>query len=62
MKRLSPAWRILLAVEGEGSEDQALIEVQWHFSNRAYLKMNIGFGLARDSVAWAPEIGVMSSF
>jgi hypothetical protein len=62
LKRLSPTWRILLAVEGEESERQAIVEAQWQFSKNAYLKVNSGFGLTQESPAWAPEIGIMFSF
>jgi hypothetical protein len=62
LKRLSPTWRILLAVEGEESEMQAIVEAQWQFSKNAYLKVNSGFGLTKESPTWAPEIGIMFSF
>jgi hypothetical protein len=62
LKRLSPRWRTVLALEGEG-EDLALItEAQLFLTPRIFLKLNCGFGLSQKVPDFAPEVGVMMSF
>jgi hypothetical protein len=62
LKKLSPTWRWVSAIEGEDDEVMAILEAQWHFSPRAFLKLNSGFGMTRKAEDFAPEIGVMFSF
>jgi hypothetical protein len=59
LKRISPRWRCVAALEGESDELSLIGEAQWFFSPRAYLKLNSGFGLTKKSPDFAPEIGVM---
>lgn len=62
LRRVSPAWRLVAALEGE-SEDVVLVgEAQWHFSPRAFLKLNCGFGVTEKAEDLAPEIGVLFRF
>lgn len=61
LKRLSPAWRIYLGVEGTQDEIGLITEAQWHFADFAYLKINNGFGITSKATDWAPEIGVLFS-
>jgi hypothetical protein len=62
LKRLSPRWRAVVALEGE-DEDLALItEAQYFFTPRIFLKINSGFGLTQKVPDFAPEIGLMMSF
>ncbi len=62
LKRLSPAWRVYLGVEGSEDEIEVIPEVQWHFSDSIFLKVNSAFALTSKATDWAPEIGVMFSF
>lgn len=62
LKRLSPRWRVWTGVEGTSGEVELIPEIQWHFSERAFLKLNVGIGLTRKTTDLAPEIGVMISF
>lgn len=62
LKRLSPAWRIYLGVEGSQDEIELIPEVQWLFSDSMFLKVNSAFGLTSKATDWAPEIGVMFAF
>jgi hypothetical protein len=63
LKRLSPGWRIVGALEGNQLDEVALItEVQWHFHRRAFLKVNNGWGLTTNATDFAPEIGLLVSF
>lgn len=62
LKRLSPAWRALLAVEGEQDEIALIAEAQWRLSQRITLKLNNGFGLTSKAPELAPEVGVAFTF
>lgn len=62
LKNLSPNWRWVSAIEGEDDEVMAILEAQWHFSPRAFLKLNSGLGVTKKAEDFAPEIGVMFSF
>ena len=59
LKRVSPAWRIYLGVEGSDDEVELIPELQWHFSRFAYAKFNNAMGLTSKATDWAPEVGVM---
>lgn len=62
LKRISPAWRVYLGVEGAQDEVELIPELQWHFHPRAFAKFNSAFGLTSKATDWAPEIGVMFRF
>lgn len=62
LKRLSPAWRVYLGVEGVQDEVELITEAQWHFSESVFLKLNSAFGITSKATDWAPEVGVMFSF
>jgi hypothetical protein len=63
LKRVSPSWRMVGAIEGNQLDEVALItELQWHFHRRAFLKVNNGWGLTTNATDFAPEIGLMISF
>jgi hypothetical protein len=62
LKRLSPRWRVVLALEGEGEDLSFISEAQWFFSRTAYLKLNSGFGLSEKVPDIAPEVGIMMRF
>jgi len=63
LKRLSPKWRVVGIVEGSQLDEVELItEGQWHFGQRAWLKLNTSFGLTENATGFAPEVGVMFSF
>jgi hypothetical protein len=59
LKRISPKWRCVAALEGASDELSFVGEVQYFFTRRAYLKLNSGFGLTQKSPDIAPEIGFM---
>lgn len=62
LRRLSPRWRVVALVEGVQLDEVALItEVQWHIHQRAYLKLNNGWGLTQNAAELTPELGVMIS-
>jgi len=62
VKKLSQAWRTVLAVEGEQDEVAAIGEVQYSLTKNAVLKLNCGFGLTKKAPDIAPEVGVVFSF
>jgi hypothetical protein len=62
VKKISDAWRFVLAVEGEQDELQAIGEVQYALTQHAVLKLNSGFGLTKKAPDVAPEVGIVFSF
>ena len=62
VKRLSPAWRVYLGVEGTQDETELITEAQWHVTDFMFLKLNNAFGITSKATDWAPEIGIMFSF
>ena len=63
LRRLSPAWRIVAAIEGNQVDEISLItEAQWSPSRRVTFKFNNAVGLTPNAVDIAPEIGVLFSF
>ena len=62
LKRLSPRWRAVLAVEGEEDEVAAIAEAQWQIAPHALLKLNNGFGLTSKAPDLAPEVGIAFSW
>ncbi|HEX3112854.1 MAG TPA: hypothetical protein VHU20_06275, partial [Candidatus Eisenbacteria bacterium] len=62
LKRLSPRWRAVLAVEGEEDEIAGIAEAQWQIAPHALLKLNNGFGLTSKAPDLAPEVGIAFSW
>ena len=63
LKRLSPSFRVVAAIEGHQLDEVALItELQWHITPRMFFKFNHGFGLTTNATDFAPELGLMFSF
>ena len=62
LKRLSPAWRVYLGVEGAQDEVELIPVVQWHITDSIFLNLNNAFGITSKATDWAPEIGIMCSF
>jgi hypothetical protein len=63
LKRLSPRWRFLAAVEGEQTDEvSAIVEGQVRLGRHVLLKLNSGFGLTAKAPDVAPEIGLLFSF
>jgi hypothetical protein len=63
LKRLSPAWRFYAAIEGEQTDEIAIIvEAQARLGRHVLLKMNSGFGVTAKAPDVAPEIGLLFSF
>ncbi len=59
LKRASRHWRFYVGVEGTQDELSLIAEVQWHLSDRVFLKLNNGLGLTSKATDWAPEVGIL---
>jgi len=62
VRRVTPRWRLVGAVEGESDEISVIGEAQWSFASFAYLKLNCGFGVTEKAPDLAPEVGVLFHF
>ena len=62
LKRISPSWRLVTALEGESDEVSAILEAQARLGRHLVLKLNSGFGLTRQAPDFAPEVGMIFSF
>ena len=63
LRRLSPAWRVVAAIEGNQVDEVSLLtEAQWHVARQAVLKLNSGWGLTKNATDFAPEVGIIFSF
>jgi hypothetical protein len=62
LKRASPRWRFVAAIEGESDEISIIGEAQWSFASFAFLKLNCGFGITEKAPDLAPEAGVLFHF
>jgi len=62
LKRLSPAWRVYLGVEGSEDEVELITEAQWHITDSIFIKLNNAFGITSKATDWAPEVGIMFAF
>lgn len=63
LRRLSPAVRVVAAIEGNQIDEVSLLtEVQWFVNRHTGIKINNGLGLTPNATDFAPEIGIMFSF
>jgi len=63
LRRLSPAWRVIAAIEGNQVDEVSLLtEVQWHISRHAIFKVNNAWGFTTNATDFAPEVGLMFAF
>lgn len=62
LKRLSPAWRVCIGIEGAEDEIEMIGEAQWHVTDAIFIKLNNAVGLTSKAADWAPEVGCVFSF
>jgi hypothetical protein len=66
LRRLSPAWRLYLAVEGGegGAPDEwdLVTGLQWWITDRLSLQFNNALGITAKATDWAPQVGLAFSF
>jgi hypothetical protein len=61
LRRISPKWRWVLAMEGEQDERALIGEAQYELSHRALLKLNNAIGISSKAPDVAPEVGIVFS-
>jgi hypothetical protein len=62
LKRVSPVWRLVAAVEDESDEVELILEAQARLNPHVLLKLNSGFGVTSKAADIAPEVGVLFSW
>jgi len=62
LNRLSSAWSIVAAIEGEDDEISLIGETQHALSDSVTLKLNLGVGITSKATDIAPEVGVLFRF
>ena len=63
LKRLSPTWRFVAAIEGDQTDKiEIIVEGQVRLGRHVLLKLNSGFGVTTKAPDVAPEIGLLFSF
>ena len=63
LRRLSPTWRVVAAIEGNQVDEVSVItEVQWQPSRHATFKFNHALGVTTNATDFAPEVGIMFAF
>ncbi len=63
LKRLSPAWRVYVGIEGDQDEVEFIPEIQWHIrTDKIFVKVNSAVGVTSKATDWAPEVGILFSF
>lgn len=61
LKKITPRWRTVVALEGEDEDLSLITEVQFFVTPRMFIKLNSGFGLSAKVPDFAPEVGLMMS-
>jgi len=59
LKRVSPAWRFYVGIEGAQDELSLITEAQWHLSRHVFIRLNNGLGLTSKALDWTPELGIL---
>ena len=62
LKKISPAFRAYLGVEGSQDEVEFIPEAQLRLAKFVTLKLNSAVGITSKATDWAPEVGLMFSF
>lgn len=62
LRRISDRFRFFAMVEGSQDEVSVVPEIQWHFSDKIFLKANSGFAVSSKATDFSPEVGVVFAF
>jgi hypothetical protein len=62
LKRVSKFFRFYLGVEGTQDEVEFITDLQFHVSQRTFVRVNNAFGLTSKAVDYGPELGVVFRF
>lgn len=62
LKRVSPVFRLYLAVEGSGDEVEFITDLQIHVHPNVFIRINNALGVTSKATDWAPELGIVFQF
>jgi hypothetical protein len=62
LKRVSPFFRFYVGVEGTQDEAEFITDLQFHFNENLFLRVNNSFGITPKAIDYAPELGVLFKF
>jgi hypothetical protein len=62
LKRISELFRFCIAVEGTQDEAELILDLQFHITDYAFIRLNNGFGITSKATDYAPEVGVLFHF
>lgn len=62
LKRVSPFFRFYIGIEGTQDEAEFITDLQFHFNESMFLRVNNSFGITSKATDYAPEIGLLFKF
>ncbi len=62
LKRVSPFFRFYIGMEGTQDEAEFITDLQFHFNENVFLRINNSFGITPKATDYAPELGVLFKF
>jgi hypothetical protein len=62
LKRISKLFRFYLGIEGSQDETEFILDLQFHITDYAFVRLNSGFGITSKATDYAPEIGILFHF
>lgn len=62
LRRVNDVVRVYIGVEGAQDEVVEINELQLHFNEHVFVKLNSSFGVTSKAVDWAPETGIVFRF
>lgn len=62
LKRVSEFFRFYIGIEGSQDETELIIDLQFHITEYAFVRLNSGFGITSKATDYAPEIGILFYF
>lgn len=62
LKRVSPFFRFYIGFEGTQDEAEFITDLQFHFNENMFLRVNNSFGVTSKATDYAPEIGFLFKF
>lgn len=62
LKRVSKLFRFYVGIEGSEDEIEFITDLQFHISDRMFIRINNAFGITSKATDYAPEIGVVFYF
>lgn len=62
LKRVSEFFRFGIVLEGSQDEASIIADLQFHLSNKVFIRLNSGFGITPKATDFTPETGVLFTF